>query len=64
LKIHYFVTQHFHFLKQLIVTILEGPNRLVRATKPSTTNTVGYGPPDGGDSQEKCRPTPKYEEYR
>ncbi len=64
LKIHYFMTQPFHFLQQLIVTILEGPDRLVRTTKPSTTNTVRYGPPDGGDSQEKNCPTPKYEEYR
>ena len=58
------MTQPFHFLQQLIVTILEGPDRLVRTTKPSTTYAVRYGPPDGGDSQEKGRPTPKYEEYR
>ena len=64
LKIHYFMTQPFHFLQKLIVTILEGPDRLVCTTKPSTTNTVRYGPPDGGDGQEKNRPAPKYEEYR
>ncbi len=64
LKIHYFVTQPFHFLQQRVVIILEEPDRLVWTTQPSTTNTIRYGSPDGGDSQEKCRPPPKYEEYR
>ncbi len=64
LKIHYFVTQPFHFLQQRVVIILEEPDRLVGTTQPFTTNTVRYGPPDGGDSQEKSRPTPKFEKYR